>query len=350
MLKLGEECESSVCDYSRYSSCCHWHPHGACVGLRGGENCFRNAQDPKRGTELMHELVSYIAPHFSASLHGPLLLIVLSGIGFFIGIIAGLFGVGGGFLLVPVMNILLGIPAEVAAGSATCYIIGTSTSGVLKHWKNKNIEIKAALFLAFGSMFGAVFGDMLQNYLIHTVAGGNAILFNRIMQGFFLVLLLAIAWIMYRDPGKQVMAKSFLQRIHFGPVTDLPFSGRSGVSIAGLLIIGFSGGLLTGLMGVSGGVLFLPILVVGAGILPHLAVGTSLSVVFVASVSAVVKKGLSGAGKVSLPIAVSLLIAGTLGVKAGMFFAGKLSGNKLRRYFSLIAVAAAVMVAVKLLF
>ncbi len=292
----------------------------------------------------MVHLITYLAPRFNASFSGPLLLAVLSGIGFSVGIIAGLFGVGGGFLLVPVMNILLGIPAEVAAGSATCYIIGTSTSGVLKHWKNKNIEMKAALFLAAGSMFGAVFGDMLQNFLIYTVAGGNTLLFNRIIQGCFLVLLLVIAWIMYRDPGKITTEKSFLQRIHFGPVTDLPMSGKSGVSIAGLLIIGFFGGLLTGLMGVSGGVLFLPILVIGAGILPHLAVGTSLSVVFVASVTAVIKKGLAGSGKVSLPVAVSLLVAGTLGVKAGMIIAGKLSGNRLRKYFSFIALAAAGMV------
>lgn len=298
----------------------------------------------------MVHLIRYLAPHFNASISGSLLLVVLSAIGFSVGIIAGLFGVGGGFLLVPVMNILLGIPAEVAAGSATCYIIGTSTSGVLKHWKNKNIEIKAALLLAAGSMFGAVFGDMLQNFLIYTVAGGNTLLFNRIMQECFLVLLLVIAWIMYRDPGKLKTEKSFLQRIHFGPVTDLPLSGKSGVSIAGLFIIGFFGGILTGLMGVSGGVLFLPILVVGAGILPHLAVGTSLSVVFVASVTAVVKKGLAGSGKVSLPVAVSLLVAGTLGVKVGMILAGKLSGNRLRKYFSFIALAAAGMVIVKLLF
>lgn len=298
----------------------------------------------------MVHLITYLAPRFNASFSGPLLLAVLSGIGFSVGIIAGLFGVGGGFLLVPVMNILLGIPAEVAAGSATCYIIGTSTSGILKHWKNKNIEMKAALFLAAGSMFGAVFGDMLQNFLIYTVSGGNTLLFNRIIQGCFLVLLLVIAWIMYRDPGKITTEKSFLQRIHFGPVTDLPLSGKSGVSIAGLLIIGFFGGLLTGLMGVSGGVLFLPILVIGAGILPHLAVGTSLSVVFVASVTAVIKKGLAGSGKVSLPVAVSLLVAGTLGVKVGMILAGKLSGNRLRKYFSFIALAAAGMVTVKLLF
>ncbi len=297
---------------------------------------------------MMRELIAYIAPSFPAYVSGGGLFLILSGIGFFVGIVAGLFGVGGGFLLVPLMNILLGIPAEVAAGSATCYIIGTSTSGVLKHWKNENIEIKAAIFLASGSIFGAVFGDMLQNYLIHTVAGGDISSFNRIMQGCFLVLLLVIAWIMYRDPVKKTTEKSFLQRIHFGPVTDLPRSGKTGVSIAGLLVIGFFGGILTGLMGVSGGVLFLPILVLGAGLLPHLAVGTSLSVVFVASVSAVVKKGLAGSGKISLPVAVSLLVAGTLGVKTGMFLAGKLSGTRLKRYFSLVALSAAVMVIVKL--
>ncbi len=292
----------------------------------------------------------YISPHFNSFFTGPPLFIILSGLGFSVGIIAGLFGVGGGFLLVPLINIILGIPIEIAAGSTTCYIIGTSTSGILQHWKNKNIEIKAAVFLSSGSILGAVSGDYLQDYFIYMVAGGDRVMFEKIMQGFFVILLLLIAWIMYMKPSERKDEDTFLQKIHLGPVTTLNESGKIGVSIAGLVIIGFFGGILTGLMGVSGGVLFLPILILGVGLLPHLAVGTSLSVVFVASVTAVIKKGLTGSGKISLPIAVSLLAAGTVGVRIGMAIAVKLPGNKLKRYFSFIALAAAVMVLIKLFF
>ncbi len=298
----------------------------------------------------MKELLAMVAPPINAYYSGYLLFLILSGMGFFVGIITGLFGVGGGFLLVPLMNVLIGIPVDVAAGSTTCYIIGTSSSGVLKHWKNNNIEMKAAFYIAFGSIFGAVSGDYLQDFLKYFIAGGNDILFNKIMQSIFVLLLLVVGWSMYRKTETAGSGIPFLLKIHFGPVTTLSQSGIEGISIAGLFLIGLGGGLLPGLMGVSGGVLYLPILVVGIGLLPHLAVGTSLTIVFIASTTAVIKKGLSGSGKVSLPVAVSLLVAGTLGVKVGMALARKIHGDKLKRYFSLIAFAAAVMVFIKVLF
>ena len=292
-----------------------------------------------------------IAPEFSAYLTGPVFFLSLAGLGFVIGILAGIFGVGGGFLLVPLMNIILGIPIELAAGSATCYIIGTSTTGVIKHLHKGNIEIKAAVYISFGSMLGAVSGDMLQDGLV-LLAGGNRPFFEQIMQGVFILLLLVIAWVMSRessyDEKSDIRPVTLLQKMRLGPDTDLPQSEQIGVSIIGLFGIGFSGGLLTGLMGVSGGVLFMPILVLGVGLAPHLAVGTSLAVVLVGSISAVIKKGLSGSGKVSLPIAVALLAAGAVGVRFGIAISHRLHGERLKKYFSIIVLGAAVMVAAKL--
>lgn len=303
----------------------------------------------------MTDFFYLIAPEFNSYLTGPVFFLSLAGLGFIIGILAGIFGVGGGFLLIPLMNILLGIPIELAAGSATCYIIGTSTTGVIKHFHKGNIEIKAALYIAFGSMMGAVFGDILQDWLV-LLAGGNRSLFEQIMQGVFVLLLLIIAWVMSRessyDEKTDIRPVTLLQKMRFGPDTDLPQSKQIGVSIIGLFGIGFSGGLLTGLMGISGGVLFMPILVLGVGLAPHLAVGTSLAVVLVGSISAVIKKTLSigqtGSGKVSLPITVALLAAGAVGVRIGIAISHKLHGERLKKYFSIIVLGTAVMVAVKL--
>ncbi len=299
---------------------------------------------------MISSILNYVSPDFHSYLSGAGLIAGLSALGFAVGVIAGLFGVGGGFLLVPLMNVVLGIPMEIAAGSATCYIIGTSSSGIVRHWQNRNIELKAAVYLAAGSIAGAVAGDILQDFFIVTVAGGNRGMFEKIMQGVFIILLTLIAWVMYKVPEESGNSKTLLQRIKLGPYVNLPLSSQTGVSIPGLVLIGFSGGILTGLMGVSGGVLFMPILVLGVGLLPHLAVGTSLTVVFIASVTAVIKKGLSGSGKVSLPIAVSLLVAGTAGVRLGMFIASRITGHKLKRYFSIVALAAGIMVFFKFLF
>ena len=304
----------------------------------------------------MSDYFQLISPSFTSFLTGSVFFISLAGLGFLIGILAGVFGVGGGFLLVPLMNIFLGIPMDIAAGSATCYIIGTSTTGVIKHFHKKNIELKAALYISTGSMMGAVSGDILQDSLI-AFSGGNRILFDQIMQGVFILILLVIAWVMSRetsyDEKSDIRPVTFLQKLKLGPNTNLPMSGQIGVSIIGLFGIGFIGGLLTGLMGISGGVLVMPILVLGVGLAPHLAVGTSLAVVLVSSISAVMKKGISAntvtGGKVSLPIALSLLAAGTIGVRIGITISHKLHGNKLKKYFSIIVLAAALMVAVKLL-
>ena len=299
----------------------------------------------------MIDFFNFITPDFNSYLTGPLFFLSLAALGFVIGILAGIFGVGGGFLLVPLMNILLGIPIELAAGSATCYIIGTSTTGVIKHFNRGNIEIKAAVYISFGSMLGAVSGDILQDSIV-MLAGGNRFLFEQIMQGVFILLLLVIAWVISRESGydekSDIHPVTFLQKLRLGPDTDLFRSEQIGVSIIGLFGIGFSGGILTGFMGVSGGVLFMPILVLGVGLAPHLAVGTSLAVVLVGSISAVIKKGLSGSGKVSLPIAVALLAAGAVGVRIGIVISHKLHGERLKKYFSIIVLGAAVMVAVKL--
>jgi uncharacterized protein len=303
----------------------------------------------------LSDIIQILTPEFSSYLTGPLFFLSLAGLGFLIGILAGVFGVGGGFLLVPLMNILLGIPMELAAGSATCYIIGTSTTGVIKHFSKNNIEIKAALYISIGSILGAISGDMLQDSLIFIVKGNNT-LFQQIMQAVFIVILLLIAWVMSResayDEKSDIRPVTYLQKLRFGPKTDLPKSMQIGVSIFGLFGIGFMGGVLTGLMGVSGGVLFMPILVLGVGLAPHLAVGTSLSVVLIASVAAVVKKtislDLSGTGKISLPIAFSLLAAGTVGVRIGIYISHKIHGKKLKKYFSIIVLAAALMVSANL--
>lgn len=297
----------------------------------------------------MTEILHFIAPSFHASLEGFALYLSLAAMGAVIGALAGLFGVGGGFLLVPLMNALLGVPIELAAGSTICYIIGTSTTGMVRHIKLGNVEIIAAIFLSAGSVTGAVFGDVLQNYLITTVSHGDQKQFSTIMQVLFIILLLGIARLMYREPQRKEPGKTFLQRIPLPPRIDLPQAQLEGVSVPGLVLIGFFGGTLTGLMGVSGGVLFMPILVVAVGFSARLAVGTSLSVVLMASVAAIIKKSLSGGDKVSLVIALALLLASAIGVEVGVVMGQRLHSGKLRRYFVLVVLGAIVIVVVKLL-
>lgn len=296
----------------------------------------------------MGSILHIIAPAFQASITGTWLYVALAVMGAAIGALAGLFGVGGGFLLVPLMNALLGVPIELAAGSTVCYIIGTSTTGMVRHTRLGNVEVVAAIILSVGSISGAIFGSALQDYLITTVTHGNHARFSTIMQILFVILLLVIARIMAGEPKQQEPGQAFLQRIPLPPRINLPQAGLEGVSVPGLVLIGFLGGTLTGLMGVSGGVLFMPILVVAVGFTPRLAVGTSLAVVLMASIAAVVKKTFGGGDKISLVIALALLVASAVGVEVGVRLGERLQAGKLRRYFVFVVLAAVVMVVVKL--
>lgn len=295
------------------------------------------------------DLLLYLFPHFTAVINGPLLIIVLALLGLIIGFVAGLFGVGGGFLLVPMMNVLLGIPMELASGSATCYIIGTSTTGFLRQIHNRNVELKVFINISLGSLTGAILGDILQNFLITNIAQGDQIAFERVSLIIFFILLLIIAAIMYFSPSESTMDQLFLQKFPIGPRISLKNAGISGLSVPGLFLIGLMGGTLTGLLGVSGGVLFVPILIFGVGLSAKIATGTSLGVVLVASVTAVIKKVLAAPGKISLSIVISLLIASAIGIQTGIKVGDRLHANRLKKYFSIVVLLAALLVLYKII-
>ena len=85
-------------------------------------------------------------------------------IGMSIGILSGIFGVGGGFLMTPLL-IFLGIPPVVAVGSEAPHVLATSVSGVIAHWRKKNVDIKMGIFLLCGGLLGSTIGVNLFNYL-----------------------------------------------------------------------------------------------------------------------------------------------------------------------------------------
>lgn len=298
---------------------------------------------------MFNAVLDYIFPTFPSFFSGYTLFFILVLLGLIVGLLAGLFGVGGGFLLVPLMNVALGIPLEIAAGSATCYIIGTSSTGFIRQIKNNNVERRVFLFIAIGSSIGAVFGDIIQDFLINSVAHGDRAFFERITLIIFFILLLVIAAVMYFSPEKTDSQKLLLQKFPIGPRINLKRSGIDDLSISGLVLIGLLGGILTGLLGVSGGVLFVPLLILGVGLTGRTATGTSLGVVLIASLSAVIKKGLSGSGKISLGITLSLLVASAIGIQAGIKIGDKIHSEKLKKYFALIVLLAAGLVLYKII-
>ncbi len=274
-------------------------------------------------------------------------LLALTAFGFVVGILTGLFGVGGGFMIVPLLNVLFGVKYPIAVGSSLCFTIGTGTAGVMAHRRANNIELKSLVYLSIFAIIGAVLGADLQHYLEEAIGEGNKEYFDSMMAGLFIVMLLTTAWILASGAGREKHGKSFLQRIAIPPRIDLPKAGLKDVSLTGICAAGLMVGVLKGLLGIGGGVLYMPLLIVVIGLTPHQAVGTSLGVVLFSSIAGTIKHGLMG--NVDLWIAMSLLVGSSIGVQLGVWVCDKLHAKKLKQYFVILVLFVAILLAADLI-
>jgi len=295
------------------------------------------------------EIVHLVSPPIDAAFSGPPFYIIVLVIGLGIGVLTGFFGVGGGFLVVPILNIVLGIRYELAVGSSLSFIIGTSFAGLLKQRKHGNVDFRVAGYIASGSLIGAVLGDSLQMILLNSIAGGKQELFTILMHFLFLLVLTGTIYAM-KSPGTAGGNKlPLLARTGPPPRFHIPEWGDKGFSVPGSFMVGALIGILTGLLGIGGGVLLVPVLLGLFGLSHTRAAGTSLAIIFATSIVAVLKKGLSEVPKVSLPLTLILLIASVVGVQAGIFLVRKASQHGFRRYFRYVLLAAIGMILIDII-
>ena len=293
----------------------------------------------------MTETFHLFSTDIGATIGGPALVGALMGLGLFVGFLTGLFGVGGGFLITPMLNVAFGIPYPLAIGSDLTYTIGSSSSGVKRHVRMGNFEPRSMLILATCSMIGAAAGSTL-NSSVHSALGAHK--YRLVMHGLFVVMLVTTAWLVGRQRPSLRRRRSLLQRITLPPYISLPAAGLRRVSAPGICIIGLCIGLITGMMGVGGGVLYVPLLILVVGLTPHQAVGTSLGVVVFSSISGAVMYGMES--KVSLWIVMSLLVSSVFGVQLGAWVCDRLHAQKLRRWFAVLVLLVATAVGVRLVY
>jgi hypothetical protein len=272
-----------------------------------------------------------------------LLMAALAALGFGVGILTGIFGVGGGFLVTPLLVSLYGVPASTAVGSDLCFIVGTSAAGLRRNMRLGNYEPLTMIVLGLAGMLGAVGGSGLHEHLKASLGADR---FDVLIQLLYLPMLLTTAYLVYRNPGAAEGKRSLLQRLPLRPGLYLKRADLDDVSLIGMIGLGLVVGMVTGLMGVGGGVLYMPLLLVVVGLTPHQAVGTSLGLVFFNASAGVVAHG--SAGNVSMIVALSLLVTSTIGVQIGVWVCHTLHATRLRKYFALIVLAAVAVVVVKL--
>ena len=277
----------------------------------------------------------------------PIHSLAILGVGAFLGLIMGLVGVGGGFLLTPIM-MFLGIPPPVAVASVANQLVAPSVSGVLSHWKRSNVDFKMGTVLLFGGIVGSSIGVLLFNFL------GKIGQLDFVIKSSYVIFLTIIGSLMFLESVRLILrtrkGKVSRGKLHqHNWLHGLPFKIRFRksklyISILLPILIGVVVGILAALMGIGGGFIIVPAMIYLLGMPTSLVVGTSLfQIIFVAANTTILQA--SQNQTVDIVLATILLLGSVIGVQIGSRFANILKGEYLRLILSSIIV----LVSLKLL-
>jgi len=276
-------------------------------------------------------------------------ILVLIILGLVVGFLSGMFGVGGGFLMTPLL-ILLGIPTAVAVASEANHILAASLSGFLAHFRRKNIDFLMGFVLLVGGIFGSILGVFLLKYLLSI---GYEKIFISLAYIFILIfvggsmLRESLTSLSHLNNGKH---KKLHEHIWFH---GLPFKVKFRkshlyISILPPIVIGFFVGILSSLMGVGGGFILVPAMIYILGMPTQIVVGTSLlQIVFVTFIATVMHSYINQTVDVILS---SLLIVGAVfGAQIGSRVMGRLRAEQLRFFLSVLIIIVALVLVLELL-
>jgi uncharacterized membrane protein YfcA len=280
----------------------------------------------------------------------------LAVVGLFIGYVAGMFGVGGGFLLTPLLLYVFGVPAPIAVGSALCQKCGTSIASFLKYRHLERGEPRIDLVMAGGSLLGVDTGTRLLGHLDTIGAwrfGSRPPIpaINLVLDVLFILLLSFVSAYTFRDAWRSFRSgvrrgdrtiPGPLSRVPLPPYIDLPNVQLRRVSVPILAYLGFVLGVASGLMGIGGGVLLMPILLYGYGLSARNAAGTGVLLLFVTVAIGTVEQALRG--YVSLKLAMAILIGSSVGSQLGALTTQVLPNRMLRLIFAALVAATVVMI------
>ncbi len=279
-------------------------------------------------------------------------------LGFGIGMLTGFFGAGGGFILTPLLNIVFGMPMNMAVGTSACQVLGASSFSLWHHMDRRLLGIRVALWMGAGIPPGVwlgsrlvqhlkTLGTMVVNHKSVTVVDYILLMVFVVFLGTLSIWLILDNFILNRgretesDMTKGVLADIWLPpMIHFRTVPHGVFSGPV------LALLGLCVGGLSGLLGIGGGVILMPILFYLVGQEIKATIRTSTVLVFLTGLSASLAH--ARAGNINGPLAACLIGGAFFGTRLGVRLHHKATGRQLRRYFSFVVLAAALMVAGRL--
>jgi uncharacterized membrane protein YfcA len=276
-------------------------------------------------------------------------ILLIFTIGGFVGLLSGIFGVGGGFLMTPLL-IMLGIPPTVAAASDSNQIVGASTSGTLAHYRMGNVDFKMGILLLIGGVTGGTAGVQIIK-LLRVI--GNAdflitityVLMLGLVGGYMLIE--SLQGLRASNDARSVIKKesSYAQMMK-----KLPFQTnfeKSGIRLSILMpvILGGLVGILAAIMGVGGGFIMVPVMVYLLRMPMHVVVGTSLFQILFTCINVTIMQAVSN-HTVDFVLALILLLGSTIGVQFGAKISKKLKGDQLKILLAILVL----LVMLKMLF
>lgn len=298
--------------------------------------------------------IPFLMEHMHTGWPGLILL------GYLIGVITGLFGIGGGFLLTPSLKVIFHVSYPVAIGSSLLQIFCTALFSAYQHWQHKMLDTKMGAITAAASLVGAEGGvRLLQFFSAQQMVelGGRPVpLTDVIVSLGFLTLLLPTAVFMYREAcasrqrGTDEPETRLGNRIascQWPPVVAFEQSQILRLSIWMPVLLSLLVGLFTGLLGIGGGFVSFPLLVYCLGMPTKTAVGTSTLQVLAASGYGAVRY--IQAGNVDFLLVMFMLLGSMLGARTGIRLSRRINACDTRSYFSGLLVVAVLLIVYDLL-
>lgn len=281
----------------------------------------------------------------------PVNMFMILGMGAAVGFLSGLFGIGGGFLLTPLL-IFTGISPAVAVATVTAQVVASSSSGALTYWRRKSIDFKLAGVLLMGGVVGSSVGVWLFALLrkmgqLDLVISVSYVSFLSLIGG--LMLIESVRAILRARAGQTIALRRPGQHnwIHGLPFKMRFRRSRLYVSVIPIAVLGALIGFLGSVLGIGGGFIMVPALIYLLRVPTNVVIGTSLVQILFTMAVATVLHSMTNQS-VDAVLGLTLMIGGVMGAQFGAQMGQKLRGEQLRALLALVVLAVGVRFAVDL--
>jgi uncharacterized membrane protein YfcA len=276
------------------------------------------------------------------------------GLGAAVGYLSGLFGVGGGFLLTPLL-IFIGVPPPVAVAASANQVVAASVSAVFAHWRKGNVDFKMGFVLVIGGLAGSAFGTYLFSVLkrigqLDAVIALSYVVILGLIGGLMMTDSIRL---FLRSRGSAPQPPVRRKRMHDHPwIRVLPLKLRfrkSQLYVSALLpvALGFVVGILAAIMGVGAGFMLVPAMIYLLGMPTAVVIGTSLMQIIFVTANVTMLHAIA-TQTVDLTLALLLVMGSVIGAQYGVRHGARLRGEQIRGLLAAVVLAVAVVLAFQL--